>query len=233
MTIWANVMVGFSILVFVAILFGGWYTFKPHRARNVKYAEVVYQSSVVERVAEVKLAHPEIVKISRLDRHLWFIGPHMCVFAYAVCVFFGARLTSNVTALGNTPRYTMAVCFLVGSALVLTGVALGARVGPWTVKRDVVEHVTAKWLGDDVVLPYRIEMAGLSAMAVSSSIYAWTSFQSTAGSLGGWLTLGIAVLCGLSVVSFYRALEVFQKWDTTLISEAEARLKAGDDADAG
>jgi hypothetical protein len=180
----------------------------------------------------VKLTHPEIVKISRLDRHPWFVGPHVCILGYSICVFSGARLTSNVTVLGDSARYTMATCFLVGSVIVLSGALLGAHVGRWVIAREVSEHLTAQWLGDDIVLPYRVEIAGMSAMAVSSGIYSWTSFQSTAGSLGGWLTGGIAVLCGLSVISFYRAVTVFQRWDHTLISEAEARLEAGgSDAD--
>lgn len=231
MNIWANVMAGVAIGIFLAIIAVGVIAFKPHRARNVKYAE--QEMAIIEHVVEVRRLHPEIVKVARLDRHPWFIGPHICVFAYSLCVFSGAPLTSNVLTLGDEARYTMATCFLVGSAIVLTGVALGARVGRWTVARDVSEHLTAKWLGDDIVLPYRLEMAGMGAMMVSSSIYAWTSFQSTTGSLGGWLTLCIAVLCGLSVISFYRAVKVFQRWDTTLISEAEARLEAGDGTRAG
>jgi hypothetical protein len=230
MTIWANVMAGVAIGIFLAILALGAYTFKPHRARNVKYAE--QEMAISEHVIEVRNLHPEIVKVSRLDRHPWFIGAHLCVLGYSLCVFGGAKLTSNVLALGDVARYTMATCFFVGSVLVLTGVALGSRLGPWRIARRVRYHATASVLGDDIVLPYRIEMGGMSAMAVSSGIYAWTSFQSTAGSLGGWLTLGIAVLCVLSVISFYRAAEVFQRGDTTLIREAEARLEAGDAAHA-
>lgn len=227
---WANVMAGFAVAVTLFILALGAYTFRPHRARNVKYAE--REMAIIEHVVEVRRLHPEIVKVSRLDRHPWFIVPHICVLAYSLSVFSGAKLTSNVMALGDEARYTMATCFLVGSAIVLTGVALGARVGRWVVARDVSEHVTATWLGDDIVLPYRLEMGGMGAMAVSSGIYSWTSFQSTTGSLGGWLTLGIALLSGLSVIPFYRAVEVFQRWDTTLIMEATARLEAGDDGSA-
>lgn len=234
MTIWANVMIAGAIAIFVGLLIRGAYKFEPQRARNVKHAEREHDPRA-NALAEAQQAHPEIVRVSRLDRHIWFLVPHMMVFAYSICLFSGAELTSNVKVLGDQARYTMAICFLIGSIIVLTGATLGLRLGvkDWVIKRDVSEHLTDRALGDDIVLPYRVEMAGLSAMFVSSSIYSWTSFQSTTGSLGGWLTLGIAVCCGLSVISFYRAVKVFQQWDHTLISEAEARLAGGAaDADA-
>lgn len=223
---WAVVMVAAAGLIFSGILAHGAATYSDRRARNVKYAERSHK--VVEQIVEVQRSHPEIVKTKRMDRFPFFYVIHVCVFGYTMCVIAGAKLTSNVVALGDQARYTMASCFLVGSVLVLTGVVLGLRVGPLTIKPSVADHATASVLGDDIVLPYRLEMAGMGAMVVSSGIYSWTSFGSTTGSLGGWLTGGIALACALTTTSFYRAVEVFQRWDNTLITEAQARLEAGD-----
>jgi hypothetical protein len=216
----------------IVVLTWGTAGFSSNRARNVKYAERV---KIIQEqdVAEIHLAHPEIVKHTRLDRHIWFLVPHLCVLFYTFCILSGAELTSNVIALGDSARYTMATGFLVGVLLVLCGAAMGSKIFGWTVKFDVSDHITAKWLGDDIVLPYRIEMAGMGAMSVSSSLYSFTSFGSTSGSLGGWLTGGIAVASILSIMQWSNAIGLFQKWDHTLISEAEARLEEAGDGDAG
>jgi hypothetical protein len=225
---WANVGIGAVILGGIIVLSHGVRNFRPQLARNVKYAE---QTMFVDekKVDAVRLAHPEIVKVVRLDRHPWFVVPHVMVLGYSISVFLGAKLTSNVLILGDQARYTMATCFFVSSLLVLTGATLGSRVGKWTVKRDVAEHLTAKWLGDDIVLPYRIEMAGMSAGIVSSTIYFATSFTNTAGSLGGWLTMGISILCAMSIPQWNRAVRVFELWDYTLVTEARGRLEDTDD----
>lgn len=226
MTIWANIMAGFAVAVSVTIL--GWfaYMFRPNRARNVKYAERVLTT---EHFVRVQRSHPEIVKVARLDRHPWFYVVHICILGYTISVLSGARLTSNVLTLGDEARYTMATCFLVGSTLVLIGVVLGLKVGPWRLGQGTHNHATASVLGDDIALPYRLEMAGMFAIAVSSGIYSWTSFQFTTGSFGGWLSLGVALLCTSSISIWYRAVAAFQQWDHTLITEAMARLEAGSD----
>lgn len=224
---WVVVMATVAVMGLVVIPAGMAVLFRPQRARNVKH----YEIEMLEHVVEVRRYHPEIVKVPRLDRHPAFITPHVCVLGYSICVFSGAQLTSNVLTLGDQARYTMATCFLVGSILVLTGSALGLRVGSKHVGVGIHDHLTASILGDDVVLPYRLAMAGMGAMVVSSTIYAWTSFQSTTGSLGGWLTGGMAAWCLTCIVTFSKALSVFRRQDALLISEAQARIEADDELD--
>lgn len=220
-------MASAAITIFVAILIAGRIIYRPHRALNTIRAE--REIAVVEHVIEARLAHPEIVKITRVDRHPFYVLVHIGVFCYAVCVFGGAALTSNVSALGAQTRFTMAICFAVGSFLVLTGATLGMRVGKWRVVHGVHEHLTSSVLGDDIVLPYRLAMAGMGAMAVSLSIYSSTSFKSTTGSLGGWLTGVLAIACAITIPWFYRRVRQFERWDATLISDALTRLELGDD----
>lgn len=222
MNVWANVMIGFAVLVFLGILVHGRRTFNPQRARNVKYAE--HHPDLVPYVVKVQKYHPEIVKTSRLDRSWHFVVLHACVLGYSISVFCGAQLTSNVLAIGDQARYTMATCFFVGSILVLIGSSLGLTVRRYTVAEQVSTHATASVLGDDIVFPYRLSMAGMGAMIVSSSIYFYTSFGNTFGSLGGWLTLAITTASIGSIVTFYRAVTTFERWDRILISEARARI---------
>lgn len=231
MSFWANIMVAVAIAIFLAILAFMARTWSPCLARNVKYAERAALS--LHDFKHVQQSHPEIVKVARQDRYPFFVLIHLMVTGYVLSILTGAPLTSNVASLGDEARYTMASCFLVGSALVLAGVVSGGQVGGRTIMPSVADHPTASVLGDDIVFPYRIEMAGMSAMMVSSGIYSWTSFNTTTGSLGGWLTGGIAVACALTIDQFYRSVEAFQKWDHILISEAKARIdKAGDARDA-
>lgn len=224
-------MAGFAVVIFLCVLAFMAKTYSPNLARNVKYAE---RAAVTKYdLAHVQLRHPEIIKVARQDRYPFFWLLHLAVSGYVVSILTGAPLTSNVITLGSEARYTMASCFLVGSGLVLTGVASGLKVGRRTIMPQVRDHPTCAILGDDIVFPYRVEMAGMSAMMVSSAIYSWTSFQSTTGSLGGWLTGGIALACALTIHQFYRAIQAFQKWDFVLISEAMARLEKGGTCDAG
>jgi hypothetical protein len=218
------VLVSIAAVGLVAIPAWGARRFSPKHARNVKYFE--NRAIAIQRVVEARLLHPEIIKIARIDRHPFFLMPHIGVLGYAVCVFSGAELTSNVTALGETTRTTMATCFFVGSSLVVIGAALGMDVFGRCLRPSTCEHLTSSVLGDDITLPYRLSMAGMSATSIALMIYSTTSFQST-GSLGGWLTGALAVASAITVPWFYRRVRQFEKWDATLISEAKSRLLNG------
>jgi hypothetical protein len=100
--------------------------------------------------------------------------------------------------------------------------------GKWTISPSTKDHLTSEVLGDDIVLPYRVGMAGWAALTVSLGIYAWTSFQVTVGSLGGWFTAIGSIASFGTILAFYRAVTVFEKWDTTLISEAHAAVRRND-----
>lgn len=226
LTWWSTTFVTAIIVVTASILTWGIKQFSPQRALNVKYAE--RSQEVIAHVIEVRREHPEIVRVSRHDRHPAFLLLPVMVLGYSISVFCGAQLTSNVTALGDSPRYTMATCFLIGSVLMLAGATLGLRIGRRRLSPHVHDHLTAEVLGDDIVFPYRLSMAGMGAMIVSSSIYWWTSFQSTFGSLGGWLTLAITSICVVCIPWFLIAAHRFTKWDRILITEAQARIDAGE-----
>lgn len=229
---WAIVMVGFVLLVPVALLIHGAVHFRPRLARNVKYAESITDRVVQQHVALVSIGHPEYAKTYRWDHHPFYVTPAIGVWCYAACVFGGAPLTSNVVAMGHTARYAMATCFLVGSTLILIGALMGTRIGRWIFMPKVRDHLTSEVLGDDVSLPYSLAMVGLGATMVSALIYSSTSFKSTTGSLGGWLTGALALACIITAPLLNLLRKRFEGNDSRLITEALARLNGGDD-DAG
>lgn len=225
---WALPLAGLVLALLIGIPTWGALKFNRARAEGVKRAEARDAAHSFQRhVVEARLLHPEIVKVNRIDRHPFFVLTHMGAWGYAWCVFFGAPLTSNVASLGMQTRFTMASCFLVGSTLVLASAALGARVWRWRIAPAVHDHLTCEVLGDDISLPYRLSMAGMFATAVSMAIYAATSFKSTTGSLGGWLTGMLAAACVITIPWFYVRVRTFTRNDATLISDAMARLDPG------
>ena len=167
----------------------------------------------------------------RIDRHPWYLAPQFGVFGYSVCILTGAPITNNVASLGTTTRYTMAACFIIGSLLILSGAAMGMRMGRWQFRRNVADHPTYILLGDDIATPYRLGCAGVGTEAVSLGIYSSTSFGTTAGSLGGWLTGSLAVACTALGLWMARRIRAFNREDETLIAEALARMDTSNDAD--
>lgn len=233
MSIWAVVLVTIAVTLLVALPIAGALLFRPARARAVKRAELENVIVVQQRVRELAVHHPEIVRKARIDRHFWYLAPQVGVLGYSLCILAGATVTNNVAVLSSTTRYTMASCFVIGAVLTLVGAAMGARFGRWRFRPKVYDHPTCVLLGDDIATPYRLALAGVGTEAVSLAIYSSTSFATTLGSLGGWLTGALAVLaCTPFCVQLLIRIRVFNKEDTALITEALARMgRAHDDVD--
>jgi hypothetical protein len=222
--VWVAVMATFAVTFLVVIPIVGVIAFRPQRARNLRQAERQTEKVVLQNIVELAVAHPEIVKQKRFDRHPFYVAPHVGVFAYAVCVFSGATVTNNVAALSSLTRATMATCFIVGAMFVLAGCLLGTRVGRWRIGRRVVDHPTAPLLGDDVTLPYWLGMAGLLCVTVSMAIYSSTSFNTTTGSLGGWLTATLAGASAAGIIHLYLLVKEFERNEAVLVSEVMAHI---------
>lgn len=224
---WAWVLAIVALLFLVCFPLWGVLSFSRHRAAHVIHAEGNRRVQV--QVVESRFLHPEIIRVGREDRHPFFVTAILGVWCYAWCVLVGAELTSNVASLGVQTRYTMSTCFLVGASLCLVGASLGLKVRGRVIMDAVRNHLTSEVLGDDITLPYRLEIAGMSAIGISFVIYAWTSFQTTYGSLGGWLTALLAVGCGVTSLWFNNRVRTFAKQDGVLIADAQARLGIGDE----
>lgn len=229
---WAALLAALAVVLLVICPIAGVILFHPRRALAVKEAEA-NTDIVVQHITELAVIHPEIIKLPRVDRHPFFLAPHVGVFAYACCLFAGATVTSNVAAMPAATRYTMATCFLIGSALVLVGSLMGVQVGRWTLGSRVRRHVTAPLLGDDISLPYWLDCAGLFAVGISMAIYSSTSFKSTTGSLGGWLTAALAIAAICVVPTLYARIREFERNEAVLLAEVQARIGRGAVDDVG
>lgn len=225
----SHVVIGVFLMlaptILVASIAIGVFGFKPDKAEAIRRAEAEANSVVIEEVRHVVVRKPDRFRHGRIDRHPTYIGLHIAAWGYAWCVFGGAALTSNVVAMSEATRLTLAVCFLVGSTLVLTGAAMGCEIRGHAFLRGVKDNMTSSRLGDDIQLPYTFGMAGMAAMAVSFGIYAFTSFHSTVGSLGGWLTGTAAISCAVMLGVYYFRLRQFSRVRPRLISEAVTRIE--------
>lgn len=222
----ALIVLVIGLLVLIGSTIDGLLTYSHERAQAIRDAEADAEATQVrERIVMMRAAYPEIVKGDRLDWHPYFLLPHIAVVGYAISMFAGAKLTNNVAALGEATRYTMATCFIVGASMVLGSSLMGVRWGKLSVGCKVRDHLTSAALGDDIVLPYRISMAGQFAVSVSMFIYSSTSFRTTSGSLGGWLTGALALACVLLAPIMFRRVRYFQKWEAILIDVALEELE--------
>lgn len=223
----APLIIGSALAGGVVILVGsiaiGVFGFNPDSAQAIRDAEAE-TTVVVEEIRRVHVGPPERFRRGRIDRNPFYLGIHVATFCYALCIFSGAEVTSNLESLSYQTRFTMAASFLVGSTLVLTGAAMGARIGRWMIVRRVRDNIASARLGDDVRVPYMFAAIGMFTMAASFGIYASTSFQSTTGSLGGWMTGVSAAVCVLMLVVFYRRLRQYSRTLTVVIDQAVANV---------
>lgn len=223
----------FGVLIAVACIGVGIFGFTPQRAEAVRAGEAALQAPVViEEIRHVRIRKPEEFQHGRLDRHPAYLALHLATWCYAWCIFSGSPVTSNVASLNDQTRLTMALCFLVGSSLVLVGSAMGVKLFRWTVVAGIRDNMTSPMLGDDIRLPYMFAVMGLFAVGVSMGIYSSTSFETTVGSLGGWITGWAALMCVVLVPWFIYRIRRYIISRDLLIAEAVANiLERGHDVD--
>lgn len=207
-------------VILVASIAIGLLGFNPVTATAIRSAEAE-APMILEEVRRIHIRSPDRFRHDRLDRHPFYIGSAVAMWGYSWCIFFGSPVTSNVASLPGVTRMTIATCFIIGSTLVLSGSAMGIRVGRWTLLKGIHDNMTSSMLADDIRLPYTFNIAGLIAIGVSSGIYSWTSFGSTLGSLGGWLTgVGIATPSAILITMLFVRIRRYDRARTTLINEA-------------
>lgn len=206
-------------VVLVASIAIGLFGFNPEAAQAIRDAEAD-APVVVEEVRRVHVARPDRFRRGRLDRHPFYLGIHIAAFCYSICIFAGAEITSNLATLSPQTRFTMAACFLIGSTLVLSGATMGARVRKWTIVPGVRDNIASARLGDDIRLPYMFAAIGMFSMGISMGMYASTSFRSTTGSLGGWMTGVLSAACAVMLVVFYRRIRQYSRTRTVVVDQA-------------
>lgn len=210
-------------IILVACIGIGVFGFSPEKAQNIRAAEAKMPIAM-EEVRRIHIRSPDRFRHDRLDRHPFYICLHVAVFCYAICIFAGAPITSNLATLNQQTKMTMASCFIIGAALVLSGSAMGIKIGRWTVLTSIRDNITSPMLADDIRLPYLFGCAGAFAIGTSMAIYATTSFRSTLGSLGGWMTALAAIGCTWLFGQYFFRIRRYDRARTALIDRAVAQI---------
>jgi hypothetical protein len=213
-------------IILVASFAIGLLGFNPERAQAIRSAEATSQV-VIEEIRHIHIRRPEKFRHDRLDRHPMYLGIHVAAFSYAICVFSGAKVTSNISDLSPQTKFALAACFIIGSSLVLTGATMGSKIGPFKILKGIHENMTSSMLADDIRLPYTFAAIGMVSVGISMAIYASTSFSSTTGSLGGWVTFTSAITCAILFYQFLTRIRSYSKARDTLIAQAISQIERG------
>lgn len=230
----SSLITGLALIVGVAVLISsvayGILGYNPERAQAIREREAE-PPVVIEEIRRIRVTFPDRFRRGRIDRHPFYIGVHLAAFGYSICILSGSPVTSNVSALSESTRLTMGCQFLVGAALVLMGAAMGAKLFRWRILGGVHDNIASARLGDDIRLPYTFGATGMFCMGISTSIYATTSFGSTLGSLGGWLTALIAGACVAMLTMFVMRIRQYSRTLAPIVNQAVAAIveRGGDD----
>lgn len=211
-------------VILVGSIFIGIFGYNPEKAQAIRAAEATLPV-VIEEIRHIHIGRPESFHRERLDRHPAYLCLHAAIWCYAWSIFAGAPLPSNLDILSTTTKYLMASCFIIGSTLVLTGSAMGARIGRWRILKGVHDNLTSSRLGDDIRLPYSFAGVGMFAVSVAMGIYASTSFGSTAGSLAGWISAWAVAMCIWLLNLFYLRVQIYERARTITIDTAVQNLE--------
>ncbi len=220
--------IGAALTLAAVVLVGcvaiGLFGYQPERAQKIRDSEAT-EPVMVEEVRRIHVGAPDRFRRGRIDRHPFYLLAHITALGYSVCILAGAPITSNLSVLTSGAKFTMACCFLVGSTLVLFGATMGAHIWRWDIMSGVADHIAAARLGDDIRLPYTFGAIGMFAMGISGAIYSATSFGSTLGSLGGWMTGGIfGIGCALMLVVYCRRIRQFSRTLKVVVDQAVANV---------
>lgn len=212
-----------GVIILVLCIAIGLFGFSPGRAQAIRDAEAA-GPMVIEEVRRVHITRADRFRRGRIDRHPSYLAPVLAAFCYSICILSGADVTSNVASLSDQTRFTMSIAFLVGSTLVFAGAAMGLHFMQWDIFGGVRDNIASSRLGDDIRLPYTFACIGMVSMSASFGLYATTSFKSTTGSLGGWMTAILSATCGLMLLVFYSRIRQYSRTRSIVIEEAVANV---------
>lgn len=173
--------------------------FSPERARAVLVAESL-PAFAPEQIQQLRIRHPDIIRVDRLDRHdsyIWLLIGLWCYGWWAG--FLSPVPQSNLSTQSIATQQVLAMSLIVGTTLALIGVVLGLRIGRWHIARFVSSNPLAGLLGADIRMPYALAWFGLLSAGVSMGVYAWTTWTAAParllGTLGGWLSMATCLMC--------------------------------------
>lgn len=232
---WALAMVIVALILLVAFPAVGLYLFSPLRARSLKHVEYFREDILLQaHVQHLRLAHPEIIKTTRLDRHPAYLWLQVVLLAFGVAVIYVEAPYSTLGAEALGTRAALGGSLILGGAMSLSGTLLGARIGRWCLWPRVCSNVVSGTLGDDIRVPYVLGWWGALSTILSSVFYiytvvelvGWLKFLIT---LGGITSFGVIGINAMMIPMFILRLRRYMTERQELIEEAYALMASEDD----
>lgn len=230
---WALPIVALTIFIFIVAPLIGLYTFSRQRAETVAFTEI--EDPLAHHVTHVRLAHPEIVRTTRIDRHPAYCTINISLFTYGWIVLLGRVPYASFGTEALNTQHALGASLIIGAVLTLSGSLMGKHVGRWHIgPRRVYDNLTASKLGDDIRLPYVLGWWGLVSMLISIGFYDYTvitavGLERLVSSLGGILGTGVAIMCITMVPIYISAIRAYINERTSLVAEARTIIAIEDD----
>lgn len=233
MNAWALAMIIIVVTFGIVIPTVGLWLFNPHRARSLKIMETASGPAVSRRIALLRIAHPEIVKTDRLDRHPVYITWCLAIVLFGISVqFFELPYSQNgADKLGT--QHTLGISLLLGGGFLLIGSLMGAKIGRWRIMSGVHDNVVSSSLGDDIRAPYIFGWWGMVSQAISMGFYQYTvtetvGFHRVLTTYGGIFSVLNIPLAVFMIAIFIGRLRSYATERQLLIHEAIAVMAAED-----
>lgn len=232
--IWPWVLISMVAMFLVGFPAWGLYKWTPRRAQLLRRLEIFEdRDAVIAHIAYIRVRHPEIVRLERLDRHPAYVWMNVLLLIYGLVTFFGAAPYAAFGGEALDTRATLAGSLLLGSSAALIGTLMGKQLGPIWIRRSVIDNDTSAMLGDDVRVPYVLAWVGLASTTISMAFYGYTVIA-TVGTLrllttlGGIAAIGFTAICLTLIPSFIHRIRTYVTARDTVLTEAFAIMDEQD-----
>lgn len=219
----ASVIAG---LVLVGSVAYGLFGYSEPRAQRIRSAEAEDHENahvVIEEIRYLRIGHPEIVALDRIDRHWAYTCLCLALWCYGWSIFLGAAPTPNLSSLGEFERMLFAGSIFIGTSITLVGSLLGQRIGKWTIAPSIADNDVSARLGDDIRIPYMFASTGMATQAGGMLVFGFTSVQRNGfGALGGWLSIFTVLMAILLTTQMWMRIRQYTKARAVVIADAIA-----------
>lgn len=225
---WALLLAGLSVFLLLIAPALGLLLWSPERAKAVRRAEQ-HEDEIAIQVSYMQVRHPELVRCSRLDRHLSYLWIIAGLVGFTITVTFFRFPYESYGSLTVGTQPTMAISLATGSSMMAVGAFLGKRIGKFVIGRKVSNNMVSPILGDDLRAPYVLAIFGMMSAGMSMAFYGYTAVETVGTfrfltSLGGISALSVGGACFTLIPVFFAHLRKYVNARDLLIEEAQGRL---------
>lgn len=234
MNTWAVALVSLAISFLIVFPALGLYLYSPRRARLVRHAEAVDErQAVVAHISYIRLKHPDIVKVERLDRHPAYVLMNVGLMYYGWVTSFVIPSYANMSSADMGTRLTLAFSLLFGASITLIGSLLGGRIFGHVIGPKISDNDVSAMLGDDIRVPYALGWLGMSSTFISMAFYGYTTVRAVDAerlltTYGGIQSIVICIICLIMVRQFVKRIQIYLRARNTILTEAYAIMAEED-----